>query len=190
MAGIYLAAQPSVYLDGFLMLFPEDKRPYAAETAEAVANGLYRWLEGQFISMLLIGLLSALATWLIGLPSPLALGLIAGLTEFIPYAGPVIASIPALLVAATKGPEPTLGAYIAIHLSEGNIIAPLIQVQMVYIPPAIMLLGIAAMGIIFGIAAVLFAAPIVVVLFVLIKKLYVRETLGEETSLPGETVET
>jgi predicted PurR-regulated permease PerM len=188
-AGIYLAAQPSLYLNGFLALFPRERRSNAEDTARAVGNGLYRWLEGQFISMLLVGLLSALATWAIGLPSPSALGLIAGITEFIPYVGPIIASIPALLVAATQSPNDvlwTIFAYITIHLTEGNLIEPLIQRQMVYVPPAIMLLGIASISIVFGTVAIIFAAPIVVVVFVLIKKLYVRDSLGEPTALPGE----
>lgn len=189
-AGVYLAAQPSLYLNELLTMFPPQNRTEAEETAEAVANGLYRWLEGQFISMVLIGLLSAFATWVIGLPSFFALGLIAGITEFVPYVGPIIAAIPALLVAATQSLDAvfwTLGAYIAIHLIEGNVIAPLVQRQMVYIPPAIMLLGIATLSLIFGTAAIIFAGPLVVVVYVLIKKLYVRDSLGEETIVPGET---
>ena len=82
------------------------------------------------MSMLLVGLLSAAATRAIGLPSPLALGLIAGITEFILYVGPVIAAIPAVLVAATQGTDQllwTLATYLAIHTAEGNFIAPLIQ---------------------------------------------------------------
>ncbi len=192
MAGIYIAAEPSIYLNGFLMLFPDEKRSYAGDTAKAVGDGLFLWLEGQFISMILIGVLSMLATWAIGLPSPVALGLIAGVTEFIPYVGPIIAAIPALLVAATQNTSDvlwTLIAYLFIHLSEGNLIAPLIQRQLVYVPPAIMLLGIAAITIIFGGVAVIFAAPMVVVLFVLISKLYIRDSLGEKTSLPGEKSE-
>ena len=65
-------------------------------------------LKGQFISTLLIGLLSALATWAIGLPSPFALGFIAGITEFIPYVGPLLAAVPAILVASTLGLQPPL----------------------------------------------------------------------------------
>ena len=95
-----------------------DRRPEAEEASKDVGNALRLWLEGQFISMILVGLLSAAATWTIGLPSPLALGLIAGITEFIPYVGPVIAAIPAVLVAATQGTDQllwTLAAYLAIH---------------------------------------------------------------------------
>jgi predicted PurR-regulated permease PerM len=188
-AGVYFAAQPTLYLNGLLTLFPPDKRKNAEETATHVANALYLWLEGQFISMALIGSLSALAVWLIGLPSPLALGLIAGITEFIPYVGPILAAIPAILVASTQGPDSilwTIVAYLGIHTLEGNFIAPLIQRQMVYVPPAVMVLGIAAIGFIFGTVAIVFAAPMTVVLFVLIKKLYVREVLHEPTKIPGE----
>jgi predicted PurR-regulated permease PerM len=187
--GIYFAAHPSMYLNGFLMLFPPDRRPEAEEASKDVGNALRLWLEGQFMSMILVGLLSAVATWAIGLPSFMALGLIAALTEFIPYVGPVIAAVPAVLVAATQGTNQilwTLAAYLAIHTLEGNFIAPLIQRQMVYIPPAVMILGIAAIGFIFGPVAVIFAAPMTVVLFVLIKKLYLRDFLHEETVIPGE----
>jgi predicted PurR-regulated permease PerM len=188
-AGVYFAAHPTMYLSGFLALFPPARRPEAEAAAKDVGNALCLWLEGQFMSMLLVGLLSAAATSAIGLPSPLALGLIAGIAEFIPYVGPVIAAIPAVLVAATQGTDQllwTLAAYLAIHTAEGNVIAPLIQRQMVYIPPAVMILGIAAIGFIFGPVAVIFAAPMTVVLFVLIKKLYVRDFLHEQTAIPGE----
>jgi predicted PurR-regulated permease PerM len=191
-AGIYLAAQPHLYLNGFLMLFPHERRANAEETIIAIGHGLYRWLEGQFIEMLLVGLLSFFAWWAIGLPSPLGLGLIAGVTEFIPYVGPIIAAIPALLVAATQGLSTVLWTfvvYLAIHGIEGNVIAPLIQRELAYVPPALMLLGIAAITIVFGTAAILFAAPIIVMLFVLVKKIYVRDALGERTPLPGEDVQ-
>ncbi len=189
-AGVYLAAHPSMYLSGFLTLFPRERRADAEETVKDLGNALCLWLEGQFISMVLIGLLSAFVTWTIGLPSPVALGLIAGVTEFIPYVGPILAAIPAVLVAATQGTDPiywTLAAYLGIHTLEGNFIAPLIQRQMVYIPPAVMVLGIAGIGFIFGTVAIIFAAPMTVVMFVLIKKLYVRDVLHEPTHIPGET---
>ena len=188
-AGIYLAAQPKLYLNGFLALFPPERRANAEEAARGVGNALYLWFEGQFISMLLIGLLCTLATWAIGLPSPFALGFIAGITEFIPYIGPLIAAVPAMLVASTQGTELILWtaiAYLGIHTVEGNLVAPLVQRHMVYIPPAVMILGIAAIGFIFGAVAVIFAAPMTVVLFVLVKKLYVRDFLNEPTVIPGE----
>jgi len=126
------------------------------------------------------------AVWIIGVPSPLALGLIAGIGEFIPYVGPLLAAVPALLVALTKSPEATLWtavAYLIIHQIEGNIVAPLIQRRMVSIPPAVMLLGIVAITYLFRATAIIFAAPIVVVIFAGVTLLYVQDTLGERTAL-------
>ena len=141
------------------------------------------------MQMVIIGLLSTLAVWLIGLPSPWALGLIAGVAEFVPYIGPILAAIPALLVALTQGQGNviwTLGAYLAIYQVEGNLVVPLVQQRMIYIPPALMLLGIAAIGALAGIVGFVMAAPIVVAVFIVVQKVYVRDTLKEPITLPGE----
>ena len=185
-SAVYLAAQPAHYREGLIWLFPPRAHAHAARIFDGIGEALRRWLIGQLIEMVLIGALSTLAVWIIGVPSPLALGLIAGVGEFIPYLGPLLAGIPALLVALTKSPEATLWtavAYLIIHQIEGNLVAPLIQRRMVSIPPAVMLLGIVAITYLFGAVAIVFAAPIVVVIFAGMNLLYVRDTLGEKTEL-------
>jgi predicted PurR-regulated permease PerM len=185
-SAVYLAAQPRHYREGLIWLFPPRAHAHAARIFDGIGEALRLWLIGQLIEMVLIGALSTLAIWMIGVPSPLALGLIAGIGEFIPYVGPLLAAIPALLVALTKSPEAALWtavAYLIIHQIEGNIVAPLIQRRMVSIPPAVMLLGIVAITYLFGAAAIIFAAPIVVVIFAGVSLLYVRDTLGEKTEL-------
>jgi len=189
MSAAYIAADPALYRKGLVLLFNPARQQWADETLLSVARALRYWLLGQFAQMALIGVLSALAVWLIGLPSPLALGLIATVTEFVPYLGPVLAAIPALLVAVTKGPELvawTLAAYILIHQAEGNLIMPLIQRRMISIPPALMLLGIAGIGALAGLLGFMLAAPIVVAIFVVVQKAYVRDTLKENVTLAGE----
>jgi predicted PurR-regulated permease PerM len=188
--GIYLAAQPALYREGMSKLFPPEWRISAVETADSLADALRLWLLGQLMDMMIIGVLSGLAVWLIGLPSPAALGVIAGVGDFIPYLGPILAAIPALLVAVTLDFSAvlwTLLAYLLIHQIEGQLVMPLIQQRMVYIPPAVMLGSIVALSALFGVVATIFAAPITVILFVLVKKLYVRDSLGEPVQLPGET---
>jgi predicted PurR-regulated permease PerM len=188
-AGFYFAAEPDVYRWGLGKFFPKRLRAEVYETTGDIAAALRLWLIGQLIEMLVIGIVSAFAVWQIGLQSPVALGVIAGMAEFIPYVGPIIASVPAVLVAATNGLDAVLWtvlAYLLIHQLEGEVLAPLIQRRMVYIPPAVMLLGIVTISSAFGVSAIIFAAPIVVILFVAINKLYLRETLGEPVSLPGE----
>ncbi len=187
--GIYLVAQVDVYRDGMIQLLPHRLRANGAETLADIGNALRLWMLGQLIGMVLVGLMTGLATWLIGLPSPAALGAIAGLFEFIPYVGPVLGAIPGVLVAITQSPKTvlwTIGAYVLIQQVEGHLIAPLISREMVYIPPLVLILGIVAITTLFGLYAAIFAAPIAVVIFVAVKKLYVRDSLGDVTPIPGE----
>ncbi len=184
--GAYLAAQPHLYRRGVIWLFPPSKHARAAEIFDGIAEALRLWLIGQLVEMFLIGALSMFVVWIIGVPSPAALGLIAGIGEFIPYLGPILAAIPAVLVAITKSPETALWtvlAYLVIHQVEGQIVTPLIQRHMVAIPPAVMLFGIVAITYLFGAIAIIFAAPIAVVVFAAVNLIYVRDTLGEKTTL-------
>lgn len=187
--GLYIAAQPRLYRSGLVQLFPPKWHANVNETLDDIGHALRLWLLGEIIQMVLIGALSTAAVWLIGLPSPLALGVIAGFAEFVPYLGPIIAAVPALLVATTQGGDAILWtalAYLFIHQIEGNVVVPLIQRHMIFIPPAVMLLGIVTILFLFGGLSVVFAGPIAVIIFVAIKKLYVRDSLGEKTSIPGE----
>ena len=184
-SGAYLAAQPHLYRRGLIWLFPPSRHARAAEIYDGISEALRLWLIGQLVEMVLIGALTTFVVWIIGVPSPLAIGLIAGIGEFIPYLGPILAAIPAVLVAITNSPETalwTILAYLVIHQFEGQVVAPLIQRHMVAIPPAVMLLGIVAITYLFGAIAIIFAAPIVVTLFAAVNLLYVRDTLGEKTT--------
>jgi predicted PurR-regulated permease PerM len=185
-SGIYLATQPQVYRSGLIWLFPPRRHAAVAEIVDGIGEALRRWLLGQLIQMVIIGALVTFAVWIIGVPSPQALGLIAAVGEFIPYLGPILAAIPAVLVALSKSPETalwTLAAYLVIHQIEGQLLTPLVQRRMVSIPPAVMLLGIAALTSLFGTTAIIFAAPITVIVFTAVNLIYVRDTLGEETEL-------
>jgi predicted PurR-regulated permease PerM len=187
--GIYLAAQIDVYRDGLIQMLPHRLRANGEETLVDIANALRLWMLGQLIGMALIGALTAFAAWLIGLPSPLALGTIAGLFEFIPYVGPILGALPGVLVATTQGLDTvlwTIAAYTLIQQAEGHLIAPLISREMVYIPPLVLILGIVAITTLFGRYAAIFAAPIAVIIFVAVKKLYIRDSLGDTTPIPGE----
>jgi predicted PurR-regulated permease PerM len=188
-SGVYLAAQPDTYRHGLIQLFPPRVHRRAERALAEIGAALRLWLLGQLMQMVLIGLISTFAVWMIGLPSPLALGLIAGIAEFVPYIGAILASIPALLVASTKGWDVmiwTAVAYFVIHQIEGELIAPMIQRHMVKIPPALTILGIVAVYYLFGTYAVVLAAPLVIAIFIAVKQLYVRDVLGEPTELPRD----
>ena len=103
-ASIYLAAQPDRYLQGFLRLVPQNRRERVGEISSLTGRTLQRWLVGQSITMAIVGSLTGLGLWGLGVPAPLALGLLAGLFAFIPYVGPILSSVPGILMAATQGP--------------------------------------------------------------------------------------
>lgn len=188
-AGVFLAVSPRVYRDGLVILFPPERRDALREAADATGGALKKWLLGQLTDMVVVGVLTGIGLALIGLPSPLALGLIAGLLAFVPIVGSIAGAIPALLVAAQGGWELmawTLLVYVVVQQIEGNLIYPFIQKRAVKLPPVLTLFGILGFGTLFGFIGVFVATPMMVVLFVNVRLLYLRRTLGEDISVPGE----
>lgn len=182
-AGIFLALNPRSYRAGVLRLAPtETGRERLGCAFDVSGEGLRRWLIGQLISMGIVGLLVGLGTWAIGLPSPLALGLVAGLLEFVPILGPTLAAVPALLLALAQGPEAvawTVLLYVAVQQVEGNLIMPLLQKRMVSLPPVLTLFAILSFGALFGAIGVLFATPLAVLGYLLVRTLYLDESLDQ-----------
>jgi predicted PurR-regulated permease PerM len=189
-AGIYLATQPNFYRIGAIKLVPPTRRKIAAEAMLESERALRLWLKGQAIAMVVVGLLTGIGLWALGMPSALALGLLAGLLEFIPFAGPIIAAVPAILIALAVSPELALWVtllYVAIQQFEGNLLTPLVQQYAVDLPGAVLLFSLIGFGTLFGTLGVILAAPLAVVMMVLVKRLYVIETLDTPTPIPGES---
>ncbi len=187
--GIYLAAQPPLYREGLAKLFPAGSRPKVGQALDDSSTALKLWLGGRLVSMTFIGLLAGIGLWLSGIPGALALGIIAFILEFVPFIGPILAAIPAILLAVAIDPIKALwvaGLYLGIQQLEGNVIEPLVQQRALNLPPALLLFAIVAAAVVFGPVGIIFAAPLTVVLFVLVKRLYVRDALGTETEIPGE----
>jgi predicted PurR-regulated permease PerM len=187
--GIFLAAQPRLYGIGTIKLVPAARRSLVAEAMEESDRALRLWLKGQLMAMVLIFAMTWLGLWLLGVQSSLVLALISGLLEFIPYAGAITSSIPAIMVALVQGPELAawvVGLYVLVHHVEAYLIQPIIQQYAVEIPAVITLFALLAFGVLFGFLGVLLAAPLAVVSYVLVKRLYVIEALDTPTPIPGE----
>jgi len=187
--GIYGAAAPQSYLNGIVRLIPPSSRSRAREVLYAVGRALRWWLAGRLILMVIVGVLTALGLHLVGIPSPIALGLVAGLFSFVPYLGPVLSVLPAVLVASVLGGTEVvyvLFVYGTIQLLESYLIAPLVQQQAVHIPPAAVITAQFIGGIGAGAVGVLLATPLTIVVIVLVQTLYVEDVLGDEVALLGE----
>lgn len=186
--GIFLALDPARYARGIVLLFPAERHPQVERALADCGSALHRWLLAQLLAMAIVGLLSGLGAWWIGLPAPLAIGVIAGLTEFIPIVGPWIGALPALLLAASGGMELVVwtGAlFLAVQQLEFNVISPLVQERMADAPPFLVLFGVLALGLLFGPLGVLVSAPLTIVCYVAVTRLYVRDTLGQDVPVPG-----
>lgn len=187
--GIYFAAQPGVYIRGLITLVPPHKRGRAQEVLDEMGRTLSKWLLGKFVSMLVVGTLTATGLALLGVPLALILGIIAGLLDFIPYLGPLMAGVPALLIAFSS--SPTLALYVVclfggIQLIEGYMLQPLIEKRTVSLPPALTIVMQVLFGTLFGLAGVALATPLTAVLAVLVTMLYVQDVLGDNVKTPSE----
>lgn len=187
--GIFLSLQPALYRTGAIKLVPKARRGVVADAMGDSERALGLWLKAQLVSMTIVGLFTGVGLWLLGVPSALVLALLAFALEFIPFAGPIIAAIPAILVALAISPQLALwvaGLYFIVQQLEGNVVYPLVQQWAVHIPAAVLLFSLIGFGMLFGVLGVIFAAPLTVVAYVLVKRLYVKEALQTPTPIPGE----
>lgn len=188
--GIFGAAEPSIYREGLAHMVPYFQRKRVEETVAALEYNLRRWVVVQGLLMLIVGSITAGGLWLIGVPEALVLGLMAGLLELIPYVGPWISVVPSALIAFLVGPWhlcSTLVLYLGIHMLEAYLLLPLLQRRAVLLPPALGLVSQLLLGQLFGILGLIIAAPLTLAILVLVKMLYVEDTLGDEAvEVPGE----
>ena len=188
MAGIYMTVDPELYRHGVRRLLPPRHREPVAEAMSRSAHTLRWWMIGTLINMVLVATLVGLGLWFLGVPAVLALAVIAGLLEFVPIFGPIIAALPAMAVALTVSPITALWVallYTIVQQLEGNVITPLVMRGVVELPPALTLLFLSFMGIIFGFLGLLLAVPILAGGTVMVQALYI-EPMEERAGAEGD----
>jgi predicted PurR-regulated permease PerM len=187
--GFYLAIKPKQYVDNVVRLLPTGKRPRGRQVLHYLGHALRWWLVGRMAAMAVVGVLTGVALWLAGTPLVLALALIAALLSFVPFVGPVMAAVPAVLIAFLQSPFHALyvlGIYTVVQFAEGNFITPMIQERAVSLPPAALLTAQLLMGVLFGVFGIVLATPLAVAIIVLVQMLYVEDVLGDHVEVLGE----
>ena len=185
---VFMAAQPKPYVEGFLFLVPRQRRKRAREVIYEIGSVLRRWLVGQSLLAACVATLTGVGLTLLGAPFPIALGLVAGLMEFVPYIGPFVAALPAILVGFGDSPQLALKIallFLAIQMIESYVLAPLIQHKAVHLPPAAILFAQVLMGAIVGALGVAVATPLAAAVMVAVSMLYVEDALGDKGAKPG-----
>ena len=188
-AGVYLAAHPEQSRDGVVSLFPLGSRPRMRQVMDASGLALKGWFRAQLVSMVLVGSLVGVGLRLLGIPSPLALGLVAGLAQFVPIVGPIAAAAPALLIAATAGGEKlalTGALFVGVSQLESNLITPMVQKNVADLPVVVGVFAVVGFTLLFGPLGGLFATPMAVVIYTLLVMLYRQDVLGDvDAHAPG-----
>lgn len=173
---MYLAADPRLYRKGFEHLIPPRSRPRAREVLDELTDVLRQWLLARLLAMVLVGIITGTALALLKVPAAAALGVIAGLLEFIPFVGPIVSAVPAIGMALIVSPTKAFYVvilFLIVQQLEGNLITPLLMKNRLDVPPAVTIFAVSALGILFGILGMLVAEPLSAAAIVLARRLYV-----------------
>jgi predicted PurR-regulated permease PerM len=192
-AAVYMAIKPGPLVEGFLRLVPQSGRERARTVLDDLRETLTRWIGGTVVAMATVGAMTTFALWVIGVPFPLLLGVLAGLLELVPFYGPVLAAIPAVVVALSESwvhAISVVGAIAVIQAIEGNLLIPLIMGRAIGLHPAVIALGILFVGWILGPLAVFVAVPILATARVLVNDLWIERVNEREESREGRALHT
>lgn len=188
---VLLAFAPRTYVAGVLAVVPQRYERRVRRLLVKLRSTLWWWSLGRLVSMLFVGISTGVGLALLGIPLAFLLGLIAALLTFIPNIGPLLAVIPAMLLALADDPIKALwvaALYAGIQAIEGFLLDPVIDRKTVHLPPALTVTMQVVMGLIVGLAGVALAAPVTAAGMVVVSVLWVQGVLGKP-GLPSRRTE-
>lgn len=164
--------------------------PFSGKQEKRVVNlisriekGLGFWVRGQLALSLIIGVVTYIGLTIMGIPFALPLALIAGILEIIPFAGPIIAAVPAVLVGLTISPLMALAVvalYTIVQQLENHLIVPMVMSRVVGLQPAAVIIALLIGAKLSGIGGALLAIPLIVTAKIIIKDLLFEDQKLEE----------
>jgi predicted PurR-regulated permease PerM len=188
--GVFLAIDPQLYLRGIVLLVPTRRQARTREVLTSTGAVLRGWLAAKLIAMAVIGGLTTVGLFLLGVDLPVILGIIAALLSFVPNFGPILSVIPAALVALVAGLDKALYVlmlYAAIQAVESYGLTPFLQKKIIDMPPALLLTMQVLLGILAGLLGVIFATPLTAAAMVMVRMWYVEDTLGHHPAGGGHS---
>jgi len=175
---IYLVVHPTMLVDGFVSLFPAGRRERVRDVLGKMYQAVRKWFLGQLSAMVIIGALTTIALYIIGIPYALFIGALSGILAFIPLVGTFISLIPQVILALAVDPILVvwvLLSSIAIHQIEAHVIHPIVMSRAVTLHPVVVVSAILIMGTLFHIIGLLLAVPLVAALSVLVRELWISQ---------------
>lgn len=185
----YILHDESQVKTGVLQAFPRQFRPDVQCLASLIDDVLSAYIRGQLLLCLFVGGMATIAMFLIGVPFALLLGLIAGIFEALPYVGPILGAIPAVVVALLSDPSSALWvalAFFGIQQVENLVLVPRISGESVKLHPAMVMVVLVVGNELAGFWGMLIAVPVTAVIRDTFKYLYLRaldEPLAPEEAM-------
>ena len=168
--GFYWTLEGERAIRSLLLPVSNGQREGVREIISQITERVGGYVRGQGLLAVTIGLAALTAYLLLGLPSALALALLAGFFELVPVLGPTLGAIPAILVALAAAPDKVIWVIAItalIQFLENNLLAPRIMHKTVGVNPVVTLLAIVAFGAFFGFAGILLAIPVAAIIQIL-----------------------
>lgn len=169
---------------GYLNVFPEKYREHARHITENISRKVGGYVRGQLLLMFAVGLLTALGLRIVGMEFALLLGIIAGVMEIIPIVGPIVAAIPAVIVALAQDPIQALWVlivYLIVQRLENHILTPMILGTFLEMHPLIIIVAILVAASTLGVFGVILSPAIAAALYVLFDELYLKRIKKEKS---------
>ena len=191
---VFLARHPTIYAGGVIALVPPRRRPLAGAILNDLNTTIRAWVLGQIIAMLVLGALTTLGLWVLGVPYFLAFGVFAGVAAIVPFFGVLLSTIlPALFALGAFGVTKALlvlALGVVIHIIEPNFIAPVVMERQVNLPPVVTIAGVLVIGKLFGLGGLIIAVPILALVMILVRHILIGEVYGDPVgaSKPTGTV--
>lgn len=180
--GLMLAAQPSLYQEGCISLVPPSRRKRATEILAKLGSTLRWWLIAKVSAMVVVGVLTWAGLMLLGVELAATLGVLAAVLTFVPNFGPIIAAVPAVLLALMHSPVTAMWVvllYIVVQLLESFVVTPLIQYRALSLPPVLVIFAQLALSSWVGLWGLALATPLLAMAMVLVRQLYIGDLLHE-----------
>lgn len=180
---LYFTAGPRQYRDGVLAVVAPRYRRVGARVLDDAGATLRAWVVGQLLSMLVLGLLTAVGLWVLNVPYWLAFGIFTGLVSVVPFFGTLVSTLlPALFVVGSGDwvkVLAVLGLGIVVHVVEANLVVPRIMQRQVALPPVLTIASVLIMGTLLGVVGLVVAVPVLAVAMVVVRHVVQGEIYGE-----------
>jgi predicted PurR-regulated permease PerM len=167
-----------------LLLIPIDTREEARQLLAEMGGAIGGYFRGQAILSLIVGALSSIGYWLVGIPYALGLGIVMGIFEAVPIIGPLLGAIPAVLVALSAAPDRVIWVLVVvgvIQTLEANFLVPRVMDQSVGVNAIVTILAIAAFGALFGVVGAVLAIPLAAMIQIVINRILFRVSAIDES---------